>query len=169
MKEKPNINFSEPIAPRLPVSTEHLPGHPDTLLESGVLAHRYQRGKPLVLMVSKRRSKQWGIPKGKIKAPLSLGENAAKEAFEEAGVIGNISPHAVAVFRTTKRDPSRNHHRRVVEVWVYLLEVTEVLSKWPEKGKRVVRWVSCDRAAIELGEPALADLCRRLSRLGAER
>src|SRR5215469_15060932 len=62
-------------------------------LQSGVLAFRRDgNGEPLVLLISKRRSKKWGIPKGRAEPHLSLHENAAKEAFEEAGVIGHIAP-----------------------------------------------------------------------------
>jgi 8-oxo-dGTP pyrophosphatase MutT (NUDIX family) len=136
----------------------------ERLLQSGVLAYRRAKnGELLVLLVRKRRSKQWGIPKGKVEAHLSFGENAAKEAFEEAGVRGNLSPNSVGVFRATKRSPSRLAIH-VIEVWVYLLEVTECLSRWPERGKRETTWVPCEDAAALLREPVLADLCRRLAR-----
>jgi hypothetical protein len=52
---------------------------------------------------------------------------------------------------------------QVIEVWIYLLEVTETLSDWPEKGKRQTRWVSCETAARELREPVLVHLCHRLA------
>jgi hypothetical protein len=52
----------------------------------------------------------------------------------------------------------------VIEVWVYLLEVTEVRSKWPEKGKRQIRWVPSRGAAALLREPLLVYLCEKLSR-----
>jgi ADP-ribose pyrophosphatase YjhB (NUDIX family) len=59
------------------------------LLEAGVLAYRRQKhGGIEILPVSKRRSKRWGIPKGRVEPHLSFSELAAKEAFEEAGVIG---------------------------------------------------------------------------------
>jgi hypothetical protein len=54
------------------------------ILQSGVLAYRSTKdGEPLVLVVSKKRSKHWGIPKGKVEAHLSFGENAAKEALRK--------------------------------------------------------------------------------------
>jgi haloacid dehalogenase-like hydrolase/NUDIX domain len=59
------------------------------MLESGALAYRrLKNGEVEILLVSKKRSKRWGIPKGRVNASLSCGETAAKEAFEEAGVIG---------------------------------------------------------------------------------
>jgi len=54
------------------------------ILQSGILAYRSTKdGEPLVLVVSKKRSKHWGIPKGKVEAHLSFGENAAKEALRK--------------------------------------------------------------------------------------
>jgi 8-oxo-dGTP pyrophosphatase MutT (NUDIX family) len=137
---------------------------PNAILESGVLAfRREENGEPLILLISKRRSKKWGIPKGRAEPYLSLHENAAKEAFEEAGVIGNVAPITVGMFRAKKStaDPTR---KRVIEVWVYLLEVTETLQDWPEREKRATRWVTCEVAARQLREPVLTRLCHRLAR-----
>ena len=139
------------------------------ILQSGVLAYRSTgHGEALVLIVRKRRSKQWGIPKGKVEPHLSLGENAAKEAFEEAGVKGRVSANSVGVFRETKRTSDRLR-QHVIEVWVYLLEVTESLTKWPEKGQRQVRWVSCHTAATRLRNPVLAELCQNLAQSGGSK
>jgi ADP-ribose pyrophosphatase YjhB (NUDIX family) len=102
------------------------------MLEAGALAYRRLRNGELeILLVGKKRSKRWGIPKGRVNASLSFGETAAKEAFEEAGVIGRVSPNSVGMFRARKSTPLP----RIVEVWVYLLEVDETLDNWPEKEK----------------------------------
>ena len=61
-----------------------------------------KNGKPLILLVSKKRSKKWGIPKGKLNSSLSFGETAAKEAFEKVGVIGRVSPSSIGMFRAKK-------------------------------------------------------------------
>jgi ADP-ribose pyrophosphatase YjhB (NUDIX family) len=130
------------------------------ILESGALAYRrLKNGKLVILLVSKKRSKKWGIPKGRVNASLSFGETAAKEAFEEAGVIGRVSPNSIGMFRAKKGTPIPKN----IEVWVYLLEVDETLSKWPEKQTRQTRWVSCKVAARELREPVLTHLCHRLA------
>src|SRR5437763_9048744 len=96
------------------------------LLESGVLAYlrRRKSGEPLILMISKKRSKKWGIPKGKVEPYLNFGESAAKEALEEAGVIGQVSPRSIGAFRMRKRS-ANPEVQWIVEVWIYLLEVTE--------------------------------------------
>jgi ADP-ribose pyrophosphatase YjhB (NUDIX family) len=135
-----------------------LPG--TAILESGALAYRRRKnGEVLILLISKKRSKKWGIPKGRVNASLSFGETAAKEAFEEAGVTGRISPNCIGMFRATKRTPTPKH----IEVWVYLLEVDETVLDWPEKDKRQIRWAPCKIAARELREPVLTHLCHRLA------
>lgn len=133
------------------------------LLESGVLAcRRGKNGEPQILLISKKGSKNWGIPKGRAEPHLSFGENAAKEAYEEAGVLGNLSTNAIGMFRARKR--SHNPRERlVIEVWIYLLLVTQCLANWPEEQKRKTKWVSCEYAAAHLREPVLADLCHRLA------
>lgn len=133
------------------------------LVESGVLAFRRESdGEPHVLLITKKRSKKWGIPKGRIPAHLSFYESAAKEAFEEAGVVGYVSPSSIGMFRAEKSSATLPV-KQIIEVWVYLLEVTEVLPDWPEKGKRTTRWVSCEFAARHLREPVLTHLCHRLA------
>jgi 8-oxo-dGTP pyrophosphatase MutT (NUDIX family) len=139
------------------------PPNGSPILEAGALACRRQKkGELLILLVSKRRSAKWGIPKGRLDGRLTFGEVAAKEAFEEAGIKGFVSPNSIGMFRMKKRTPNRQHCQ-VVEVWVYLIEVTKRLRDWPEKGKREIRWVSCETAAQQLREPMLAEICLRLA------
>lgn len=133
------------------------------ILESGVLAFRRDgSGDIRILLISRRRSKKWGIPKGKVVPHLSFRDNAIKEAFEEAGVVGSVSPFSVGVFRAKKRQPNADRPE-IIEVWVYLLDVEETLPDWPEKEKRATRWVTCEAAARQLREPILAHLCHRLA------
>lgn len=158
--------LSMPLATELMKSRETVPPMPEgqsSILESGVLAFRREsNGGPFILLISKKRSKKWGIPKGRVLPHLSFHENAAKEAYEEAGVIGYVSPSSVGMFRAKKRS-ANPLLEQIIEVWVYLLEVTETLPDWPEKGKRTTRWVSCEVAAQQLREPVLTHLCHRLA------
>src|SRR4051812_12108669 len=101
------------------------------VLQSGALPYRIdETGEIRVLLVTASRSRRWTIPKGVAEPHLTLAENAAKEAFEEAGVVGEIAPHASGMFRAVKRRPEGDS---LIEVWVYLLKVTEELETWPEK------------------------------------
>jgi ADP-ribose pyrophosphatase YjhB (NUDIX family) len=129
-------------------------------IQSGALAYRRRKKTGLeVLLVKKPLSQNWGIPKGKVAAGLSLPENAAKEAFEEAGVRGVIQQESAGSYRAMKR---RGDHQVAVEVSVYLLEVTSVAKKWPEKATRLVRWFPISEVLRLLREPLLVQLCRSL-------
>jgi 8-oxo-dGTP pyrophosphatase MutT (NUDIX family) len=129
-------------------------------LQSGVLAfRRLPDDKPEVLLIRKNHSKNWGIPKGKVKANLSPAENAAKEAFEEAGIKGTMHPLPIGTYRAVKRV---HDLKIVIEVSVYLLEVTSIAKKWPEKKNRDVKWCSPLEAVELLHEPILVELCEGL-------
>lgn len=130
------------------------------ILQSGALPYRVEEsGEVSVLLVSTLRTQRWSIPKGSVEPHLTLAQNAAKEAFEEAGVEGEIAAHAAGMFRAVKRRPDGE---AVIEVWVYLLRVTRVLESWPEKDRRRVCWVSCGMAARLLGEPVIRRICAEL-------
>jgi len=100
-------------------------------------------------------------PKGAIEIGHTFASSAAKEAFEEAGVTGDISPPAAGHYRTIKRTQRGGPAR--LEVWVHLMRVTRELDDWPEKGRRDLRWCPAATAAAQLDEPMAADLCRRLA------
>jgi 8-oxo-dGTP pyrophosphatase MutT (NUDIX family) len=135
--------------------------HYPPLLESGVLAYRLdRRGEPRVLVLTTAKGGHWGIPKGRVEPQLSFADNAAKEAFEEAGILGEVAPTAAGMYRATKR---RATCEAVIEVWVYPMKVTETLKDFPEKGRREIKWVSPDEAARLLREPFLAKLCQDLA------
>lgn len=140
----------------LTVTSDHPP-----LLESGALAYRLDpRGEPRVLVLTTSKGKHWGIPKGRVEPQLSFGDNAAKEAFEEAGILGEVTPNSAGMYRATKRLAA---NESVIEVWVYLMKVTRTVEDFPEKGQRALKWVSCDEAARLLREPLLARLCHELA------
>src|SRR5260221_9941735 len=114
-------------------------------LQSGALPYRVEAdGSVRVLLVTTSRAHRWSIPKGRAEPHLSLAENAAKEAFEETGVTGEIAPQAAGMFRAVKRV---GFAESVIEVWVFALRVTSMAADWPEKRRRQTRWVSCAEAA----------------------
>jgi ADP-ribose pyrophosphatase YjhB (NUDIX family) len=113
------------------------------------------------LFVGRALSQNWGIPKGKLVAGLSLSENAAKEAFEEAGIRGVVQQEVAGSYRAMKR---RGDHHIVIEVSVHIMEVTDVAKKWPEKATRLLRWYPVHEAVRLLREPVLRQLCLEINR-----
>ena len=61
--------LSAPIAMEMMQAQQASPPNPDerTVLESGFRVFRREgNGDPLILLISRKRSKKWGIPKGKV-------------------------------------------------------------------------------------------------------
>src|SRR5215469_4504751 len=106
--------------------------------QSGVLAYRKtSAGVVEILLLKKPQSKNWGIPKGKSEKHLSLAENAAKEAYEEAGISGHVRRHPSGTYRTFKRVEDQ---QILIEVWVFLMEVEKQANDWPERSERELKW-----------------------------
>lgn len=113
-----------------------------------------------VLLVTTRRGHDWIIPKGWPIRDLTPAATAAREAYEEAGLIGAVaSEEPLGSFRYLKR---RNVRRAVeFEVSVFLFAVERQLRKWPEKSERKTRWFTPRDAAGLVTPTGLADLLLR--------
>jgi 8-oxo-dGTP pyrophosphatase MutT (NUDIX family) len=114
-----------------------------------------------VMLVTSRKTHRWIIPKGwpqKGKAPYQA---AAREAFEEAGVLGAVGRHSVGSFPHEKR--LKNGVVIACEVRVFPLKVTRQSRQWPEKEHREVKWLPAKKAAEAVQEPMLSEIIRRLA------
>jgi 8-oxo-dGTP pyrophosphatase MutT (NUDIX family) len=116
---------------------------------------RDSTGKLEVLLVTSRETKRWVIPKGWPWRKVADHDAAAGEAWEEAGVKGNVTPDSIGTFAYAKR---RHGKSRTLTVLVYLLEVAEVAQTWPEAHERKRSWFSPSKAAGLVDEPALKSL-----------
>lgn len=97
----------------------------------------------VVLVTTKPKSNNnWIFPKGQVELGMTAYDSAAKEAFEEAGVIGQISPTLFDKYQHKKWGGNMG-------VKVYILEVTKILDTWDEMHDRNRQVVSLDEA-IEL-------------------
>jgi 8-oxo-dGTP pyrophosphatase MutT (NUDIX family) len=115
-----------------------------------------------VMLVTSRGAGRWIIPKGwpmKRKTPHAT---AAREALEEAGVVGEIGKEPIGSF--SHRKLLRQGQAVLCEVEVYPLKVTHQRKTWPEKGKRKIRWLSPADAAKIVHEPVLGTIIRTLQK-----
>ncbi|HET7084320.1 MAG TPA: NUDIX hydrolase [Rhizomicrobium sp.] len=118
-----------------------------------------KRGSQLeVLLITSLNSKRWIMPKGWPEPDLSGSENAAREAFEEAGVTGKISPQPVGTYHYLKERKDGGGVPCRVEVFV--LAVTKQSDDWPEKGVRELAWVPVDQAVTRIAEPGLRQVLK---------
>jgi len=130
-------------------------------LQVGALPYRLSTsGEPELMLVTSRGTHQWIIPKGWPIEGLSDAESAAREAYEEAGILGEISDGPVGVFTYEKARKGEDTLSRF-SVDVYLLRVERQLTYWPEAGERRIGWVSPAHALSMISNKSLADLIRK--------
>ncbi len=113
-------------------------------------------GMSEVLLITSLGSRRWILPKGWPEREMSLADNAAREAFEEAGVIGEVSSQAVGAYPYLKE--RKDGGAIACKVEVFALKVKSQLDDWPEKGLRAVTWLPPDKAAAKVAEPGLRQI-----------
>ena len=91
---------------------------------------------------------------------MGAREQAAREAFEEAGIEGEIGAKPLGSYRYLKQ--RRGGAPIPVKVEVFLLQVTVQHADWPEKDQREARWVTPEEAAGLVDEEGLAAILRGL-------
>ena len=102
--------------------------------QSAVIPYKKNGNKIEVLLVTTRKKKKWIIPKGIIEENLTARESAIKEAYEEAGIKGNLLPHKLGKYSYRKWGGK-------CKVKVYGMEVTSLSEFW-EENFRERKWVS---------------------------
>lgn len=118
-----------------------------------------------VLMVTSRETRRWIVPKGWAEPGLDPHTLAAREAWEEAGIRGQVAEEPFGTYRYGKR---LTHGKSVTcHVSVFLLAVEEELADWPERAERDRRWFTAGQAAMACGEPGLVAILLRVGLLGS--
>ena len=131
-------------------------------VQYGALPYRFRPdGSIEILLVTTRRTRRWIIPKGwKIKGKKPA-RSAAQEAFEEAGIIGDMWPSPVTTYRYMKAlDDGSEIPCRVA---VFGMNVRGTLTHWREKDQRQRRWFSVEAAADRLDDIELSAFVRALA------
>ena len=122
--------------------------------QSAAIPFRRHDGDLEVLLVTSVRRGRWIIPKGVVERDLTPAESARKEAWEEAGVSGEITGGPIGSYEYQKWGGT-------CTVSVFLLHVEDEKKDWPERKERVRRWVSFKKALKLVDDP---DLCKVLKR-----
>ncbi len=129
-------------------------------LQVGALPLRFSEdGTPEVLLVTTRTTKRWTIPKGWPIKGLKAHEAAAREAQEEAGVLGKVRKKPVGKYLYWKRMAD---DAILCRVKVFQLIVEKRLETWPERDERRQQWFKLGDAADLAGETGLGALLRSL-------
>ncbi|NOX74368.1 MAG: NUDIX hydrolase [Alphaproteobacteria bacterium] len=122
------------------------------------LCYRARKGRKVeILLVTSRKTGRWIPPKGWPMKGKSPEKAAAQEAFEEAGVKGQVYDFALGRYRYKRENgvgkPSD-------EAYIFPLEVEKLAKRFKEKGQRKIKWFSPKKAAMLVREPKLKKIIR---------
>lgn len=120
-------------------------------------------GEVQVMLLTSRGTGRWIVPKGWCKKKHTPAEMAALEAFEEGGVVGDVTPKPIGMYEYNKILNSGAIKPLTVDV--FGLRVRFECLDWPERHERKRIWVAPEEAALMVAEPELADLFRRFAKV----
>jgi 8-oxo-dGTP pyrophosphatase MutT (NUDIX family) len=102
-------------------------------------------------MVTTMRRRRWTFPKGLVERGHTLAQTALKEAWEEAGLRGEVVGGSLGTYSQRKRGQD-------VKVTAHLMHVRESRTIWPEAEVRERRWVAVAEAHEHLGREEQREL-----------
>lgn len=109
-----------------------------------------------VLLITSRRRKRWILPKGWPAKNLSLPESAAKEASEEAGVLGPVQTDAVGSYDYSKK--TKPGYPVPCRVFIYPLFVMQHTLAWREQSIRSFKWLPLSDAAEHVDDDGVSQV-----------
>jgi 8-oxo-dGTP pyrophosphatase MutT (NUDIX family) len=137
------------------------------LIQYGVLpVRRAADGGLEVMLITSRDTRRWVVPRGNPIAGASAAQSAAQEAFEEAGILGPVTPEPIGSYRYEKR--RRSGVVLPAEVHLFRMAVEEERDDWPEKHQRERRWFAPQAAAAAVAEDELAEVIRGVGAADAD-
>lgn len=111
-----------------------------------------------ICLVTSRGSGRWIIPKGNPIRGLAPHEVAAREALEEAGLVGHVGKRCIGTFKFNR---IRNGRDTICLVDVYALKVERQMQTWTEMHERSVLRCNVKTALSLCSVPNLATLINR--------
>ncbi len=128
----------------------------------GVIPYRIVEEQVVFLMITSRRSANWVFPKGSPIKGLSAVGTAAQEAWEEAGVKGEVEDEPIGHYV----HPQNKDASLLDRVRLFPMLVTEQAESWPEEQERFRHWALLPQTRKLLASRQAArlavDLHRRL-------
>jgi|GEM_PF-909594 8-oxo-dGTP pyrophosphatase MutT (NUDIX family) len=121
--------------------------------QAGAICYRRKSSGVEILLVGSRRNGRWGIPKGGIEKGERPWHAAAREAFEEIGVLGTCEMDPIGHYFHPKAGK-----RLPVRVSVFMLEVAAMAASFPEKGQRASMWVTVNEAVEYVWNDGLGEV-----------
>jgi len=128
-------------------------------IAAAAIPYRRKNGVLSVLLV-RSSTGRWLIPKGRIEQAEAPGEAAAREAWEEAGVRGDIATAPCGTF-------DHQNSTKAQHVLVYALRVRESFLSWPEQAHRKRAWFETTSLPPDL-DPQLTTIIQALEHMEAQ-
>lgn len=115
----------------------------------GAIPFREINGEVEFLIITTRTSGRWICPKGNVEDEHGTVGSAHLEAFEEAGVEGDVLRPDLGIYE---------HGDTLTPVRMWLLRVEQIHDAWPEDHERTRRWLDASTAQSTVDEPGLRRL-----------
>src|SRR5580698_2099075 len=118
-------------------------------------------GRRQIMLLTSRETQRWTIPKGWLMKGRKPAEVAGQEAYEEAGLVGQIvGKRPLGIFHYEKQLTKGS---RLCQVRVFSFRVERQLDDWPEKQQRETRWFDAAEAAELVDEDGLFGIITRFA------
>ncbi len=125
----------------------------------GALPYKIVDGQVVVLLITSRGRGKWIFPKGRQMEGKTPWESAELEAFEEAGVVGEIETKPIGSYFL----PVTEERPQPIEVKMFALLVTDQREDWKEMGQRYRHWAVLPEAKRLITHDGLADVALALA------
>lgn len=125
-----------------------------------------QDGEVQIRLITSRETRRWVIPKGWPMKGLSPAKAAAREAYEEAGLLGSISTEPLGMYSYDKRLTLQTVPCDVI---VFPMKVKRYMKNWPERAERFGFWFSIESAAAAVQEEELRQIILAFGAMMADR
>lgn len=122
--------------------------------QSAVIPYRWRGGHLEVLIITSSRHRRWVVPKGLVEPGMSPRASALKEAFEEAGIEGEVVGGRLGTYTYEKWGGT-------CIVRVFAMAVSRVHKRWEEEHRDRV-WLRPRKAASRLEETRLQRMVREI-------
>ncbi|WP_420560617.1 NUDIX hydrolase [Tepidicaulis sp.] len=133
-------------------------GEREPLRQAGAVPYAVREGHVLFLLITSS-SGRWIFPKGHIEEGERSAQAASREAFEEAGVVGEVLDKALICFDVSLE---RKGGRRDGELCLYPMRVAYQEDKWPDRGGRHRHWVTLNELAELVDDERYVEAARAI-------
>ena len=126
--------------------------------EIAAFPYRLTDGELELVIVTNREGTRWILPKGKPETHLTDSQVAVMEAYEEAGLECRVDER----FKLYKEKYQQGDEK--VKLRVYVVNIENILSRWPEDDKRKRKLVNVKTALRKVHKPIYRDCIKTLAK-----